>query len=35
MTDSRPDPDVLLARVQAEKGHRQRGKLKVFFDQIQ
>jgi two-component system sensor histidine kinase KdpD len=31
MTDSRPDPEVLLARLHAEKGHRRRGKLKVFF----
>jgi two-component system, OmpR family, sensor histidine kinase KdpD len=27
----RPDPDELLARVQAQEAHRVRGKLKVFF----
>ena len=31
MSDSRPDPDLLLARVQQEQAHRTRGKLKVFF----
>src|SRR5712692_999153 len=31
MHDDRPDPDTLLARVQAEEAHRARGKLKVFF----
>src|SRR5262245_61776402 len=28
---SRPDPDELLARVQAEEAQQQRGKLKIFF----
>ena len=31
MTDARPDPDALLARVQAEEAQSQRGKLKIFF----
>jgi two-component system sensor histidine kinase KdpD len=31
MQDNRPDPDTLLARVQAEEGQRTRGKLKIFF----
>ncbi len=31
MTDERPDPDTLLARLQAEDAKRARGKLKVFF----
>jgi two-component system, OmpR family, sensor histidine kinase KdpD len=31
MTDERPDPDALLARVQAEAAKQARGKLKVFF----
>ena len=31
MSDSRPDPDALLARVQEEEARRRRGKLKVFF----
>jgi two-component system sensor histidine kinase KdpD len=30
-TDDRPDPDELLARVQAEEARRARGRLKVFF----
>src|SRR5262245_40074668 len=30
-TDDRPDPDELLARVQAEEARRTRGRLKVFF----
>ncbi len=31
MTDQRPDPDALLARVQADEAKQTRGKLKVFF----
>ena len=31
MHDTRPDPDTLLARVQAEAAHQARGKLKIFF----
>ena len=31
MPDRRPDPEELLARVQAEETRRRRGKLKVFF----
>ena len=31
MTDSRPDPDVLLRFVQAEEARASRGRLKVFF----
>lgn len=31
MTDERPNPDVLLARMQAEEGGSDRGKLKIFF----
>src|SRR5919108_6252007 len=31
MHDTRPDPDVLLARVQKEETHQARGKLKIFF----
>lgn len=31
MTDDRPNPDKLLARVQAEEGRQKRGKLKIFF----
>ena len=31
MDNHRPDPDELLARVQAEEAQRQRGKLKIFF----
>jgi two-component system sensor histidine kinase KdpD len=31
MTYQRPDPDALLARVQAEEAKQARGKLKVFF----
>lgn len=30
-TDDRPDPDALLARVQAEEARAKRGKLKIFF----
>ncbi|MBI2824420.1 MAG: sensor histidine kinase KdpD [Planctomycetia bacterium] len=31
MNDDRPDPDALLARVQAEEAREARGKLKIFF----
>src|SRR5919198_6162899 len=31
MHDTRPDPDILLARVQQEEMHQARGKLKIFF----
>jgi two-component system, OmpR family, sensor histidine kinase KdpD len=31
MTDARPNPDELLAQVQAEEAHARRGSLKVFF----
>ncbi len=31
MSDRRPDPDALLARVQAEEAKHARGKLKIFF----
>src|SRR5215475_12478681 len=31
MHDTRPDPDILLARVQKEETHQARGKLKIFF----
>src|SRR5215510_5192804 len=31
MHDTRPDPDILLARVQKEETHQDRGKLKIFF----
>src|SRR5437763_13834572 len=31
MHDTRPDPDILLARVQQEETHQGRGKLKIFF----
>jgi two-component system, OmpR family, sensor histidine kinase KdpD len=31
MHDTRPDPDILLARVQEEETHQARGKLKIFF----
>jgi len=31
MTDQRPDPDALLARLQAEAAKQARGKLKIFF----
>src|SRR5436309_4063187 len=30
-SDSRPNPDELLARVQAEEAKSRRGKLKIFF----
>src|SRR5579885_2601456 len=29
--DNRPDPDELLARVEQERQHAQRGKLKIFL----
>ena len=31
MSDRRPDPDELLARVKAEEAKHTRGKLKIFF----
>ena len=31
MTNDRPNPDELLARVQAEEVKQKRGKLKIFF----
>jgi two-component system sensor histidine kinase KdpD len=31
MSDERPDPDALLARVQREEAKAKRGKLKIFF----
>src|SRR5690348_3738660 len=31
MSDQRPDPDALLARVQREEGESRRGRLKIFF----
>ena len=31
MSSHRPDPDALLARVQAEETQQQRGRLKIFF----
>ena len=31
MTDTRPDPDLLLARLRREDAQAQRGKLKIFF----
>ncbi len=31
MADQRPDPDALLARVQAEEAKQARGRLKIFF----
>src|SRR5438477_11359435 len=31
MTERRPDPDALLARVREHEARRTRGKLKVFF----
>ncbi len=34
MENQRPDPDVLLRRVQAEEADRTRGKLKIFFGAI-
>jgi two-component system, OmpR family, sensor histidine kinase KdpD len=31
MTDTRPDPDQMLARLKLEDAQAQRGKLKIFF----
>src|SRR5437879_2329572 len=31
MSDDRPNPDTLLARVKAEEAGQQRGRLKIFF----
>src|SRR6267378_3243815 len=31
MAEQRPDPDVLLARVQRDEAKRKRGRLKIFF----
>ena len=31
MSDTRPDPDTLLAQVQADEAHARRGRLKIFF----
>src|SRR5512139_3234643 len=31
MDDQRPDPDELLARIQAKESRSHRGKLKIFF----
>lgn len=31
MNEARPDPDALLARVQAQEARQARGKLKIFF----
>src|SRR6266702_3250019 len=31
MNDSRPDPDQLLAHVQAEEARARRGRLRIFF----
>src|SRR5215467_2130144 len=31
MNERRPDPDALLARVQAEEARARHGKLKIFF----
>src|SRR5215467_4853560 len=31
MTDARPDPDQLLAHVQAEEARARRGRLRIFF----
>ncbi|MGN6529876.1 MAG: two-component system sensor histidine kinase KdpD [Burkholderiaceae bacterium] len=31
MTDSRPDPDALLAQLKAEEAQARRGRLKIFF----
>jgi len=32
--DSRPDPDELLARIQSEEAHSNRGKLKIFLGYV-
>jgi two-component system sensor histidine kinase KdpD len=34
MSNNRPDPDVLLARVQQEEAQQTRGKLKIFFGAV-
>ena len=34
MGEQRPDPDTLLARVQAEEAQQARGKLKIFFGAV-
>jgi two-component system sensor histidine kinase KdpD len=34
MSEQRPDPDALLARVQAEEAQQARGKLKIFFGAV-
>jgi two-component system sensor histidine kinase KdpD len=31
MSDDRPDPDALLAKVQEEEARRERGKLRIYF----
>ena len=31
MSDARPDPDALLAKVQEDEARQERGKLKIFF----
>jgi two-component system sensor histidine kinase KdpD len=31
MIDQRPDPDLLLAHVQAEEARAKRGRLRIFF----
>ncbi len=31
MSDHRPDPDALLAKVQEDEARQERGKLKIFF----
>ena len=31
MTDSRPDPDALLARIQADEQRERRGRLRIYF----
>src|SRR3954466_2148311 len=31
MSDARPDPDQLLARLQAEEARATRGRLRIFF----
>ena len=34
MSEQRPDPDALLARVQAEEAQQAQGKLKIFFGAV-
>lgn len=34
MGSERPNPDLLLARIQAEERQRQRGKLKIFLGYV-